>query len=166
MPYNSRMSDDALDRFCRAYWQVFRDLDTVRLRQWEQSGLTLPQLRVLFHIRRAPGITTKGLSRALGVSVSAISGLVIKLVERGLVARTTAAEDRRQEPLHLTPAGAALTGELAVPVQRFLAAVAEHLDADLDPVTAALERLAAAGAQVRATEGADEATTAAGEAAR
>jgi DNA-binding MarR family transcriptional regulator len=144
------MSDDALARFRRAYWQVFRDLDAVRLRLWEQSGLTLPQLRVLFQVRRAPGITTKELSRALGVTVSTTSGLAIKLVERGLIERLPAAADRRLAPLRLTPAGEDLTGELAEPAQRFLAEVAGRLGDDLAPVTAALERLAGAAAAVRA----------------
>jgi DNA-binding MarR family transcriptional regulator len=114
---------------------------------------------VLYHIRRAPGITTKRLSRLLGVTVSTTSGLVIKLTERGLVERAAAAEDRRQAPLHLTAEGAALTGELAGPAQRFLAEVAAGLGEDLEPVIAALEQLAAAAAARRPGADEDEMTT-------
>jgi DNA-binding MarR family transcriptional regulator len=135
------MDADESARFRRAYWQALRELDTVRLRQWEQSQLTLPQLRVLYQVRRVPGITIAHLSPSLGVTVSTTSGLVAKLVDRGLLARTTTPGDRRQTPLHLTEAGAALTGELSQPARAFLARVAERLGDELGPVTAALERL-------------------------
>ena len=135
------MDADEPARFRRAYWQALRELDTVRLRQWEQSQLTLPQLRVLYQVRRVPGITIAHLSPSLGVTVSTTSGLVTKLVDRGLLARTTTPGDRRQAPLHLTEAGAALTGELSQPARAFLARVAERLGDELGAVTAALERL-------------------------
>jgi DNA-binding MarR family transcriptional regulator len=146
------MTHDLDERFRRAYWQALRELDTVRLRQWERSHLTLPQLRVLFQVRRTPGITTGELSRQLGITVSTTSGLVIKLVERGLLQRTTAAEDRRQAPLFLTGEAAALVGELSDVGRPFLRRVAAELDGDLAGVVAALERLVAAAARVRAQE--------------
>jgi DNA-binding MarR family transcriptional regulator len=158
------MDAETFDRFRRAYWRVARQLDTVRLRQWEQSQVTLPQLRVLFQVRRTPGITTGELSRTLGITVSTTSGLVIKLVERGLIARQRTAEDRRQAPLFLTDAAASLVGELSDVGRPFLRDVAESLGDDLGSVAAALERLAAAGESVRAAEpeedaGADDLTT-------
>ena len=148
MPYNCRVDVEDFARFRRAYWQALRELDTVRLRQWEQSQLTLPQLRVLYQVRRRPGITIAHLSPSLGVTVSTTSGLVAKLVDRGLLARTTTPGDRRQAPLHLTDAGAALTGELSQPARAFLARVAERLGDEVGPVTAALERLGAEAHEV------------------
>jgi DNA-binding MarR family transcriptional regulator len=139
-------------RFRHAYWGAFRDLDTVRLRQWERFGLTLPQLRVLHQIRREPGVTTGDLARALGVTVSTTSGLVGKLVDRGFVTRTTAPGDRRQLPLHLTEAGAALTGDLSEVSRAFLDQVADGLGDDLPAVAAALEALAMAAGRARAAE--------------
>jgi DNA-binding MarR family transcriptional regulator len=152
IPYNPRVDTPDFRRFRRAYSQATRLLDTTRLRQWEQSRLTLPQLRVLYQIRRRPGITTGELSRALGITVSTTSGLAIKLVDRGLVQRTTVPDDRRQAPLYLTEAGAALAGELSDFEHAYLELVAAELGPDLDVVTGALERLAAAAAQVRAAE--------------
>jgi DNA-binding MarR family transcriptional regulator len=139
-------------RFRHAYWGAFRDLDTVRLRLWERFGLTLPQLRVLHQIRREPGVTTGDLARALGITVSTTSGLVGKLVDRGLVTRTTAPDDRRQLPLRLTEAGAALTGDLSEVSRTFLDRVAVALGDDLPAVAAALEALATAAGRVRAAE--------------
>lgn len=145
------VTSEATTRFREAYAQALRELDSLRIRQWEQSRVTLPQLRVLYHVRRTPGVTTGELARALGITVSTVSGLVIKLVDRGLVERTTDPEDRRQAPLRLTAQGQVLAGELADASRAFLGRVAEHLGSDLGVVTAALERLAEAIVDARGT---------------
>jgi DNA-binding MarR family transcriptional regulator len=155
MPYNSAMKlDDSsiLDAFRCAYWQVLRDLDSLRLRQWEQSHITMPQLRVLFQLRCVPGMTTGQLARTLGVTVSTTSGLVAKLVERGLVGRGSSEEDRRQIPLTLTEAGQVLAGELAGLPRSFLDGVATELGDGLEGVVAALQALADAADRVRQKE--------------
>jgi DNA-binding MarR family transcriptional regulator len=138
------MIDDPVARFRRAYWRAFRELDSVRLRQWEEYRLTLPQLRVLYHVRRVPGVTGGELAAALGITVSTVSGLVAKLTERGLIARGTAPDDRRQAPLELTPEGLTLVGALSETGQAFTGQVAAALGDDLETITAALERLATA----------------------
>jgi DNA-binding MarR family transcriptional regulator len=143
------MRDDHVTRFRRAYWRAFRDLDSVRLRLWERSRVTLPQLRVLFHVQRRPLITTGELSKALSITVSTTSGLVIKLVERGLIERLTVADDRRQASLRLTDDGVALLGELSETTQAFIGEVARVLGDDLADVTATLERVADAAALAR-----------------
>ncbi len=141
IPYNIGMDEQLERRFGRAYWRAFRELDSVRLRNWERHRLTLPQLRVLYQIRRVPGVTTGELAAALGITVSTTSGLVIKLTERGLVERTTDADDRRQAPLTLTQEGHALSGELSEYGRLFTMQVARLLGDDLGEITAALERL-------------------------
>jgi DNA-binding MarR family transcriptional regulator len=165
MPYNCRMDTPELARFRRAYWQAVRELDAVRLRHWEQHRLTLPQLRVLYQVRRTPGITIGELAPLLGVTVSTTSGLVAKLVDRGLLARTTAPADRRQIPLRLTEAGATLTGELSLPARAYLARVAGRLGDELAAVTAALETLGAAAHAVAGEQATAEPDGAAAEAA-
>jgi DNA-binding MarR family transcriptional regulator len=136
----------------RLYWQVTRQLDTERLREWERSRLTLPQLRVLFHIRRSPGITTAELARLLGVTVSTTSGLVIKLTDRGLIERQSVPDDRRQAALHLTDSAAALVSEISETWRPFFVRVADALGDDLEGVTEALQKLVAAAEHVRAVE--------------
>lgn len=154
LPYNSVMTtqehDDALaDRFRSAYWRVVRDLDSLRLQQWEQSQVTLPQLRVLFQVRRSPGITTGQLARCIGITVSTTSGLVTKLVGAGLIARGSSQNDRRQIPLELTEAGQSLAGELADFTRPFVDSLTDDLGSELEAVTAALETLAEAATKVR-----------------
>lgn len=131
---------------------MVRELDTERLRQWERSQLTLPQLRVLFQIRRTPGITTGELARTLGITVSTTSGLVIKLADRGMVERTAVAADRRQAPLFLSESATGVVNEIAEAWRPFLSDVAEELGNEFGRVTESLEMLAAAAATVRARE--------------
>ncbi len=144
---------DATARFRRAYMHALRDLESLRIRQWEQSHLTMPQLRVLFQLLRSPGMTTGCLARSLGVTVSTTSGLVAKLAERGLVSRGSSEDDRRQIPLDLTEAGRSLAGELVESSRRFLDGVAQELGADLEGVTESLEELTVAAARVREVDG-------------
>jgi DNA-binding MarR family transcriptional regulator len=131
-------------RFRRAFWHAFRELDTVRLRQWESSKITLPQLRVLYQLRRQPRSTTGELSRALGITVSTASGLVIKLVDRGLVERFSAVDDRRQAPLAITELGMETLSELTGTGRAFLDGVAERLGDRLPMIIDALEEVAEA----------------------
>lgn len=150
MPYHLEMTPDTQARFRHAYWQVVRELDTERLREWERSHLTLPQLRVLFQVRRTAGITTGELSRTLGVTVSTTSGLVIKLVDRSLIRRDTLEADRRQAGLFLTDEAQQLVSEISESWRPFLTAVSEALGPDLDAVISSLELVAEAAASIRA----------------
>lgn len=140
------------ERFQAAYWRAVRELDTVRLLQWERFHLTLPQLRILFQVQRSPGITTGQLSRAMGITVSTTSGLVAKLADAGLVVRGQGVEDRRQIPLELTDAGRAQAGDLTEFARPFLGRLAGALGDELEAVIAALDRLAEAAAEVRQAE--------------
>lgn len=140
---------DLNDRFQAAYWQILRELDAQRMGQWERSQLTFPQLRVLFQVRRSPGITTGQLARSLGVTMSTTSGLVGKLADRGLVVRGSSEDDRRQMPLSLSEAGRVLAGELADYVKPFLDGVADELGSELRRVVEVLESVAAAASRVR-----------------
>ncbi len=138
------------ERFRTAYWRVLRELDALRLQQWEQSQLTLPQLRVLFQVRRSPGVTTGELARSMGITMSTTSGLVAKLVSAGLVARGSSEADRRQIPLELTEAGHSLAGELAEITRPFINDLAAELGPELEQVVAGLETLSRAAEEVRA----------------
>lgn len=141
--------DNALERFSESYWRSVRELDILRLRQWELNHLTLPQLRILFNVAKAPGITANELAEILGVTVSTTSGLVAKVVERGLVRKHAAEDDRRQMPLELTEAGRQLTEEVAEAGRQLMARTASLLGSELESVTAALGLLGDAAARAR-----------------
>lgn len=138
------MDDELLARFRSSYWVAVHSVDALRLRVWEEHGLTLPQLRVLFLLRRNPGATTNYLSGRLGITVSTVSGLVDKLVRAGLVERRHDPNDRRLVPLGLTLEGEAIAGEVREINRAYLDGVAELLGDELTQVTQSLERLAEA----------------------
>ena len=140
---------DPVVQFREAYWGALRELDSVRLRLWEQTGLTLPQLRVLFQIRRTPEVTAGELSKLLGTTPSTTSGLVAKLEERGLVARGREPGERRREPLVLTDRGAGVAGGLSETTRPYLEQIAHALGDDIGVVTATLERVALVARSVR-----------------
>jgi DNA-binding MarR family transcriptional regulator len=68
------------------------------------SGLTMPQIVVLFALRRAEA-SISGLAERLRMSLPATSQLVERLVAAGLIARRESPEDRRVRHVSILPAG-------------------------------------------------------------
>jgi DNA-binding MarR family transcriptional regulator len=91
--------------------RVARLLDPVRLRVWEERGITFPQLRILFRVRLNPEIDLRSLADGLEISPSAASQQVDKLVERGFILRSEDPQDRRRLRLTLTSQGEEAAGE-------------------------------------------------------
>ena len=114
------MIDDSLDDAVSAFSQAARLLDGPRLHVWDERGLTLPQLRMLFRVRQEPGIGIKELAQAFAVSTSNVTQQIDKLVARGLVARTERPQDRRQVMLTLTPEGQQAAGEISQAARGYL----------------------------------------------
>ena len=133
--------DDLTPRFRKSYWALVHFVDTLRLRAWEERGLTLAQLRILFYLRAQPDSTTNALARRLGLTVATVSGLVDKLTRAGFVERGQRAKDRRVIPLRLTEEGQAIAGEIREGNRLYLDTLAESLGEDLASITIALERL-------------------------
>ena len=77
--------------------------------------------------------TATELSQTLPVEVSAISRMVTKLVDSGLISRRRSRRDRRVVYLRLTEAGVALGDELERGVRTYEARLTEQIcDQDLD----------------------------------
>ncbi len=124
-----------------------RVLDPVRLHVWESMGVTFPQLRILFRVRARPGIDVRGLAQDLGISSSAASQQVDKLVARALLSRVEDPEDRRHVRLTLTPDGEQAAGEISRAtrsrVERLLDALSTQ---DLHTLGGLLDQVVAAAA--------------------
>ncbi len=126
-------------------------LDPVRLQVWESMGITFPQLRILFRVRGRPGIDVRGLATAFGISPSAASQQVDKLVGRGLIGRSDDPQDRRHVCLELTDLGQQAVGEISRATRSHIEGILVQLgDGELAALQALLGRVAeVAGVPVR-----------------
>lgn len=111
---------ERLERAVTVFAQAARLLDGPRLHVWDERGLTLPQLRILFRVRQQPGIGVRELAAVFGVSASNVTQQVDKLVGRGLVTRADRPEDRRQVCHTLTPEGEHVAGEISQAARAYL----------------------------------------------
>ncbi len=78
------------------------------MRGHRDLGISVPQFRVLTFLERRPGGSLSDAAERVGLSLPAMSRLIDGLVERGLLTREDAAEDRRRVSLRITDAGRAL----------------------------------------------------------
>lgn len=95
--------------------------------------LTMQQLRVLGHVAKQPGISHQELGALLQVSAPTASGLVERLVDKGLVTRVDDSDDRRIRRLHPTEAALDVMRQLDSMFERSLDVVVGELSvADLE----------------------------------
>jgi len=82
---------------------------------WQKSSdlaLTYAQSQVLFRLAEHPGSHMGDVAKAFGVTLPAVTHIVDRLEEKGLVTRGDHPADRRVYVLDLTSAGKALVEEL------------------------------------------------------
>jgi DNA-binding MarR family transcriptional regulator len=84
--------------------QVMRIIRT-EMRQHRAADLSVPQFRTLGFLSRQPGASLSAVAEHIGLTLPAMSTLVDGLVERNLVARGSALDDRRRIALTLTKQG-------------------------------------------------------------
>jgi DNA-binding MarR family transcriptional regulator len=78
----------------------------VRRRLRESFDVTLPRFDVLAQLDKTPnGMTLGELSERMMVSAGNVTGLVERLVDRGLIARRASPKDRRVQLVNLTAEG-------------------------------------------------------------
>ncbi|OIQ45442.1 MAG: MarR family transcriptional regulator [Roseobacter sp. MedPE-SW] len=134
-----------------AHSALFRAADR-RTRQ--AVGLTTSQFAVLFVLSQSDAQPISEIAKRLSMGKSSLTGLVDRMVERGLVARRASPSDGRVTNIHLEPSGVALLARgkeetkhfnraLLSPfnedeqrvIQRFLTHLTEHADEIIDPET-------------------------------
>ena len=99
--------DDPFDAALQEWVAVFmrRSMQSF-IRYARQSGLSMSQINTLFHIHRASGSGVTDLGEHLGISNAAVSQLLERLVQQGLIRRDEDPADRRAKKLTLTEKGA------------------------------------------------------------
>jgi len=99
-------------------FQLGRDLRTVIDRELSAHGLTTQQAALILIAKRRGSVSPSRVSARLGTDGAGMSRLVDRLEAKGLVVRETSPTDRRAVVLTLTPAGHALSPELAQAFRR------------------------------------------------
>lgn len=100
----------------------------------ERHAMTYQQLVALRHLSRSGPMTMSELTERIGVTRGAMTGLVDRLEEAGLVARRHGAEDRRVIFLDVTPHG----GDVLAAMQASWQAETRQWIRKLDPGERAL----------------------------
>ncbi|MBX3274343.1 MAG: MarR family transcriptional regulator [Sandaracinaceae bacterium] len=100
----------------RSLRRISRAIDLHSKQLARQHELTGPQLVCLREIARAEGVTPSALARAVSLSGGTVTGIVDRLVARGLATRERSADDKRQVLLRLTPSGRAAVAAAPSPL--------------------------------------------------
>jgi DNA-binding MarR family transcriptional regulator len=103
---------EALDDAVELLFFAFRDLTAEPDRVLAERGLSRVHHRILYFVRRNPGLGPGALVQILRVSKQALARPLKDLVTQGLVAAAAVPENRRRKALRLTPAGVRLERRL------------------------------------------------------
>lgn len=93
---------DAARRLLAASLSIRRTARRHRDRPRELSSLSDAQLELARVVRRQPGVSITAAASSLNLASNTVSTLVRELVDRGVVERRVAEEDRRMARLELT----------------------------------------------------------------
>jgi DNA-binding MarR family transcriptional regulator len=132
--------DPTLD-FMRLLWRIEHGLQS-RSKQMEAAiGITGPQRLVLRLVDQFPGLSAGALAHIARLHPSTITGIVQRLVDKGLLARKGNSEDRRRVELRVRPGAKPFTRRspttIEVAVARALARVpAAHISQTRSVLTA------------------------------
>ena len=132
----------AIDRFWETippFWHRVRA--HIRQVAAEQFDISVEQFHILRNIRRGR-VSVSELAEAKNISRPAISQGVDVLVNKGLIARTPNAQDRRQIQLNLTGSGNALLDAIFDNTRQWMMQVLSPLsDEELQTLVHAMESL-------------------------
>ena len=104
---NGRSADPAVADVVDSLRSIIRELRRGG-RGAEQAGVHSAQLFAMQKLAEGPAASLGELAQRTFTDPSSVSVVVTRLVERGLVTRTAAADDRRRVLIALTPAGRAV----------------------------------------------------------
>ena len=101
-------NDKALGKtllFMQQLWELTHALHAMSKRMEDVHGVTGPQRLALRIIGRSPGLSAGALAETLRLHPSTVTGIMRRLVEHKLVARTPDPKDARRARLELQSAG-------------------------------------------------------------
>lgn len=100
------------------------------IRYSRESGISMSQIGVLFHIHRMGCIGVTDLGEDMGVTSAAASQISERLVQQGLIHRSEDPQDRRVKQIVLTEQGHQMLQESIHARQEWLTDLADKLSTD------------------------------------
>jgi DNA-binding MarR family transcriptional regulator len=141
-PFASPAAQRLLELLQILFGSTFRQ---ILWRNAAELELTYAQAQVLFHVAQHPGCPMGQVAKAFNVTLSAITQIVDRLVQKQLLTRVSNPTDRRVYMLELTTEGQALVHELEKLQVEVLEPVLQRLSTrDRDHLIKGLEKFVAA----------------------
>lgn len=138
------------ERALRAYARALNVADPIRLQFWDDRGLTMPQLRIMFLLLENDGQSAGELAAAMRVTPATMTGLTDRLVRQQLVERQPDSRDGRIVRLFLTPSGRATAQAVEFASRAYLDRIFERMgDEAVDRLVEALREFAHAAEWVQ-----------------
>jgi DNA-binding MarR family transcriptional regulator len=97
--------DETIERVIAEIGRLNMTLEPLRIQAWESYGITVSQLRVMHLIRQMGAPSQRDLTLALKISGPTLSGMIDRLIQRGVIERRDDDLDRRITRVSLTPEG-------------------------------------------------------------
>ncbi len=145
MPRKSRQRRQTEADALNALRRIVQALRVAAQRAQSGAGISAAQLYVLAQLAGGAAMSINELGERTFTDRSSVGAVVTRLVERGLVERTRAAEDRRRAEVRITAAGQEALGQAPSPPTGLLVAGLETLDdAALGALASGLRSLVAA----------------------
>lgn len=125
---NQRLGDSLT--IMRALWAVNHGMEVLSRRMQRTLGVTGPERMVVRLVGRSSDISPGDLARLLHVHPSTLTGLLRRLVQRGIIQRTVHPDDGRMAVLRLTARGRSLdvlsSGTVEAAVRRTLRTLSQQ----------------------------------------
>jgi DNA-binding MarR family transcriptional regulator len=86
---------ERVERICVSFRELFRNLHAIEKPPWIDVDLTMSQLKAIVSVVESGGLSGRVLGEKLGITPSAVTALVDRLVQRGYVRREEDLADRR-----------------------------------------------------------------------
>ncbi len=126
---SSRYPLDPVLDFMRLLWSIEHGLQRMSKRMEADLGITGPQRLVLRIVGRFPGLSAGELAHIVRLHPSTITGILQRLVSRGLVRRERDPADSRRARLRLQRRGIACTRTTPRTVEKEVTAALKHAGA-------------------------------------
>lgn len=116
-----------LTRAMLAYGAALSVADPIRLRIWDERGLTLAQLRLMYTILAEGEQPAGDLAGKLGVRPPTVTGLTDRLIKQELIERADDPSDRRVVIVRLTDEGREVIGQIEAESRAYFERIFDRL---------------------------------------